>query len=129
MFFSYGIITLFYYLWRILTRAASLERRCKDAQKRTPRNIDTQYEGMELHRRCPENVDAEMSFRIILFSITEKRILFSTSVSHVFVIAVLYSASLPLVLMFPVRALSPIDSACLFWCGVRCLRHLQSQIA
>ena len=28
---------------------ASLERRYRDEQKRIPRNIDTQYEGMELH--------------------------------------------------------------------------------
>src|SRR2546423_15170525 len=79
----------YYYLWRMLPRAASSERRCKDAQKRTPRNIDTQHEGMELHRRCPGNVDAEISFRVILFSLTEKRILLSTSISHVSATAVL----------------------------------------
>lgn len=72
-----------YYLWRVLPRAASSERRCKDAQKRASRNIDTQHEGMELHRRCAGNVDAEMSFRVILFSITEKRILLSTFINHV----------------------------------------------
>jgi len=68
MFFSYGIITLSYYLWRVLTRAVSLERRCKDAQKRAPRNIDSQHEGMELHRGWSGYVDAEISFRVILFS-------------------------------------------------------------
>src|SRR3954451_9809860 len=57
-----------YYLWRRLPRAASSERRYRDEQKRTPRNIDTQHEGMELHRGCPGNVDAEISFRVILFS-------------------------------------------------------------
>jgi hypothetical protein len=72
-----------YYLWRMLSRAASSERRCKDAQKRMPRNIDTQHEGMELHRECPGNVGAEISFRVIPFSITRKRILLSTSISHV----------------------------------------------
>jgi hypothetical protein len=72
-----------YSLWRVLPHAAGSEKRCKDAQNRTPRNIDTQHEGMELHRRCPGNVDAEMSFRVILFSFTEKRILLSTSISHV----------------------------------------------
>lgn len=39
-----------YYFRRIFTRAASLERRCKDEQKSIPRNSDnTQHEGMELH--------------------------------------------------------------------------------
>lgn len=60
-------------------RAASLERIWKDEQKHTPRNIDTQHEGMELHRGCPENVDAERSFRVIRFSITRKRMLLSAS--------------------------------------------------
>src|SRR6266699_5310679 len=72
-----------YYLWRVLAHAASSERRCRDAQKCTPRNIDTQHEGMELHRECPGNVDAEISFRVILFSITRKRILLSTSISQI----------------------------------------------
>jgi malate synthase len=72
-----------YYLWRLLPRAASSERRCRDEQQRTPRNIDTQHEGMELHRGCPGNVDAEIAFRVILFLITRKRILLSTSISHV----------------------------------------------
>ncbi len=72
-----------YYLWRRLPRAASSERKYRDAQKCTPRNIDTQHEGMELHRGCTGNVDAELAFRVILFSITRKRILLSTSISHV----------------------------------------------
>src|SRR5215831_13012128 len=67
-----------YYLWRMLPRAASSERRWRDARS-TPRNIDAQHEGMELHRGCPGNVDTETSIRVILFSITRKRILFSTS--------------------------------------------------
>jgi len=91
-----------YYLWRVLPHAASSERRCRDAQKRTPRNIDTQHEGMELHRGCPGNVDAEISFRVILFSITEKLILLSTSISHVEALMVWPSTSLPLVLVLPV---------------------------
>ena len=91
-----------YYLWRRLPRAASLERRCRDEQKRTPRNIDTQHEGMELHRGCPGNVDAEISFRVILFSITRKRTIFSTSISHVSATVDLPSTSLPLMLVLPV---------------------------
>jgi hypothetical protein len=91
-----------YYLWRRLPHAASSERRCRDEQKRTPRNIDTQHEGMEWHRGCPENVDAEISFRVILFSITRKRILLSTSISHVSAKMVLPSTYLPLVLVLPV---------------------------
>src|SRR3989440_10078055 len=78
------------------------ERRFRYDQKRTSRNIDTQHEGMELHRGCPGNVDAEISFRVILFSITRKRILLSTSISHVSASMVLLSASLPLVLVLPV---------------------------
>ena len=68
------LVLLSYCLWRILTRAASLERRYRYDRKRTPRNIDSQHEGisqhegMELHRGCPGNVDAEISFRVILFS-------------------------------------------------------------
>jgi len=85
--FPYGIITPYRIQVIIFGACFSApkvsERRCRDAQKRTPRNIDTQHEGMELHRGCPGNVDAEMSFRVILFSITEKRILLSTSISHV----------------------------------------------
>jgi len=84
------------------SRAASSERRCRDDQKRTPRNIDTRHEGMESHRGCPENVDAEIAFRVILFSITRKRILLSTSISHVEALMVLPSTSFPLVLVFPV---------------------------
>src|SRR5438876_4464685 len=91
-----------YYLWRILPCAASSERRYRDEQKRTPRNIDTQHEGVELHRGCPGNVDAEIAFRVILFSITRKRILLSTSISHVKASMVLPSTSLPLVLVLPV---------------------------
>ncbi len=49
-----------------LPHAVSSERRCKDVQKRTLRYIDTQHEEMELHRRCPGYVDAEMSFRVVL---------------------------------------------------------------
>ena len=86
----------------MLPRAASSERKCRDAQKRTPRNIDTQHEGMELHRGCPGNVDAEMSFRVILFSITEKLILLSTSISHISARMVLPSNYLPLMLVLPV---------------------------
>jgi hypothetical protein len=71
------------YLWRMFPRAASSERRYRDAQNRTPRNIDTQHEGMELHRGCPGNVGAGISFRVILFSITRKHILLSTSISYV----------------------------------------------
>src|SRR5438067_226997 len=92
----------YYYLWRMLPRAASSERRCRYDQKRTPRNIDTQHEGMELHRGCPGNVDAEIAFHVILFSITRKRILLSTSISHVKASMVLPSSSLPLVLVLPV---------------------------
>src|SRR5205085_11552574 len=84
------------------------ERRCRDEQKRTPRNIDTQHEGMELHRGCPGNVDAEIAFRVILFSITRKRILLSTSVSHVSTRMVLPSTSLPLVLVLPVAHPHPL---------------------
>src|SRR2546430_7029765 len=71
-----------YYLWRRLPRAASLERRCRDEQKRTPRNIDTQHEGMELHRGCPGNVDAEISFRVIPFLITSNRNLLALATSE-----------------------------------------------
>ncbi len=91
-----------YYLWRVLPHAASSERMYRDAQKRTPRNIDTQHEGMELHRGCPENVDTWITFRVILFSITRKRILLSTSISHVSAKMVLPSASLLIVLVLPV---------------------------
>src|SRR6266404_5564534 len=69
----YGIITP--YRIQVISFGACFhapkvsERRCKDEQKRTPRNIDTQHEGMELHRVCPGNVDAEIAFRVILFSI------------------------------------------------------------
>src|SRR6266566_7186751 len=72
--FPYGIITP--YRIQVLIFGACFpapkvsERRCRDEQKRTPRNIDTQHEGMELHRGCPGNVDAEIAFRVILFSIT-----------------------------------------------------------
>jgi hypothetical protein len=78
------------------------ERRYTDEQKRTPRNIDTQHEGMELHRGYPGNVDAEIAFRVIRFSITVKRILLSTSISHVSAKMVLPSTSLPLVLVLSV---------------------------
>ncbi len=91
-----------YYLWRMLPRAASSERRWRDDQKRTPRHIDTQHEGMELHRGCPGNVDAELAFRVILFSIARKRILLSISISHVSARMVLPSTYLPLVLVLPV---------------------------
>src|SRR5438128_11636929 len=97
-----------YYLWRVLPHAASSERRCRDAQKRTPRTIDTQHEGMELHRGCPGNVDAEIAFRVILFSITRNRILLSTSIGHVKASMVLPSNSLPLVLVLPVAHLHPL---------------------
>jgi hypothetical protein len=86
----------------MLPRAASSERRCRDEQKHTPRNIDTQHEGMELHRGCLGNVDAEIAFRVILFSISRNRILLSTSISHVYGKMVLPSTSLPLVLVLPV---------------------------
>src|SRR5438309_9308934 len=99
--YHHPIQETYYYLWRMLSRAASSERRCRDEQKRTPRNIDTQHEGMELHRGCPGNVDAEISFRVILFSFTN-RILLSTSISHVEASMVLPSTSLPLVLVLPV---------------------------
>src|SRR6266567_6127316 len=85
--FPYGIITP--YRIQVLIFGACFpapkvsERRCRDEQKRTPRNIDTQHEGMELHRGCPGNVDAEISFRVIRFSITRNRNLLSTSISHV----------------------------------------------
>src|SRR3989442_14588283 len=91
-----------YYLWRILPCAASSERRYRDEQKRMPRNIDTQHEGVGLHRGCLGNVDAEIAFRVILFSITRQRILLSTSISHVKASMVLPSTSLPLVLVLPV---------------------------
>src|SRR5437868_7383996 len=84
------------------------ERRWRYEQKRTPRNIDTQHEGMELHRGCPGNVDAEISFRVILFSITRNRILLSTSIGHVKASMVLPSTSLPLVLVLPVAHLHPL---------------------
>src|SRR5438309_5777476 len=89
--YHHPIQETYYYLWRMLSRAASSERRYKDEQKRTPRNIDTQHEGMELHRGCPGNVDAEIAFRVILFSITRNRNLLSTSISHVFTRKVLLS--------------------------------------
>src|SRR6266700_302389 len=104
--FPYGIITP--YRIQVLSFGACFpapkvsERRCRDEQKRTPRNIDTQHEGMELHRGCPGNVDAEIAFRVIRFSITRKRILLSTSISHVKASMVLPSTLLPLVLVFPV---------------------------
>jgi hypothetical protein len=90
------------YLWRMLPAPKVSERRCRDEQKRTPRNIDTQHEGVELHRGCPGNVDAEIAFRVILFSITRKRILLSTSLSYVKASMVLPSTSLPLVLVLSV---------------------------
>ena len=102
MWYHHPIQDTGYYLWRRLPRAASLERRCRDEQKRTPRNIDTQHEGMELHRGCPGNVDAEIVFRVLLFSITRKRIFLSTSRSHVKASMVLPSTLLPLVLVLPV---------------------------
>jgi hypothetical protein len=43
-----------------------------------------------------------MSFRVILFSITEKRILLSTSIRHVEALMVWPSTSLPLVLVLSV---------------------------
>lgn len=91
-----------YSLWRMFPRAASSERRCRDEQKHTTRNFDTQHEGMELHRGCPGNVHAEIAFRVIRFSITRKHILLSTSISYVCALRVLPSTSLPLVLVFPV---------------------------
>src|SRR5438309_11505366 len=100
--YHHPIQETYYYLWRMLSRAASSERRCRDEQKRTPRNIDTQHEGMELHRGCPGNVDAERAFRVILFSITRKHILLSTSISHVEASMVLPSTSILLVLLLPV---------------------------
>ena len=57
-----------YCLWRMFPRATSLERRCRDDQKRIPRNIDARHEGMELHRGCPgnaDNVDTQRAFRVI----------------------------------------------------------------
>ncbi len=60
-----------YCLWRGLPRAASSERRCRDALKCTPRNIATQHEGMELHGGIPESIDAEQSSRVLRRSITE----------------------------------------------------------
>lgn len=57
---------------------------------------------MELHRGCPGNVDAEISFRVTLFSITRNRILFSISISHVSATMVWSSTSLPLMLVLPV---------------------------
>ncbi len=92
----------------MLRRAASPERRYRDEQKRTSRNIDTQHEGMELHRGYPENVDAELSFLVILFSITRKRILFPISISGLSARIVLLSTSLPLMLMFPVAHPQPL---------------------
>src|SRR5579863_1276323 len=83
-------------------RAESIERKCRDAQKRTPRNIDSQHEDMELQRGCPGNVDSERSLRLILFSMTRKRILLSTSRSHVSARIALASTSLPLVLVFSI---------------------------
>jgi hypothetical protein len=71
------------YLWRMFPCAASSERRHRDAQNRTPRNIDTQHEGMELHRGCPGNVGAGKSSRVVLLLITIKHILLSTSISYV----------------------------------------------
>src|SRR5579859_3099180 len=92
----------------MLPRAASSERRYRDAQKRTPRNIDAQYEGMGLHRGYPGNVDAEIAFRVILFSITRKRILLSISISHVSARMVLPSTYHPLVLVLPVAHPHPL---------------------
>src|SRR5258706_7548207 len=69
---------------------------------------------MELHRGCPGNVDAEIAFRVIRFSITRKRILLSTSISHVKASMVLPSTSLPLVLVLPVAHPHPLCSARLF---------------
>src|SRR5437660_9596224 len=106
-----------YYLWRRLPRAASSERRYRDEQKRTPRNIDTQHEGMELHRGWPRNVDAEIAFRVILFSITRKRILLSTSISQVFAKMVLPSSSFPLMLVLPVAHPHPLTPLFCFDAG------------
>src|SRR5579859_695848 len=75
------------------SRAESIGKEYRDEQKYTPRNIDTQHEGMELQRGCPGNVGAEIAFRVILFSITKKRILFSTSISRVSATMVLPSTS------------------------------------
>ena len=111
-----------YYLWRRLPRAASSERRCRDEQKRTPRNIDTQHEGMELHRGCPGNVDAEIAFRVILFSITRKRILLSTSISHVEALMVLPSTSHPLVLVLPVARILTHSA-----CDLRLFEHYHEE--
>lgn len=44
---------------RVSLRAVSLERRCSDAEKRIPRNIDAWHEGMEIHRGRSENVNVE----------------------------------------------------------------------
>ena len=90
------------YLWRMLHRVASSERRYRNEQKCMQRNIDTQREGVGLHRGCLGNIDSEIAFRVILFSITRKRILLSTSISHVEALMVLPSTSLPLVLVLPV---------------------------
>ena len=95
----------------MLHSVASSERRYRNEQKRMPRNIDTQHEGVGLHRGCLGNVDAEIAFRVILFSITRKRILLSTSISHVSAKMVLSSASFPLMLVFLVahpHALTPL---------------------
>src|SRR5262249_61407405 len=71
------------YPWRRFPRATNSERRSGDEHKRTARNIEIQHDGMELHRGCPGSVDAAMSVRVVLFSIASKRILLSTSRSHV----------------------------------------------
>src|ERR1051326_4785906 len=84
-------------LWRRLPRAARLERRSRDAQKRTPRNSDTQHERMEVHRGCPGNVYTELAFHVLPFSIMRKRILLSPSSSLVSRKIVLSSTSRPLV--------------------------------
>src|SRR2546421_12420397 len=72
---------------------------------------------MELPPGCPRNVDAETSFRVIPFSITRKRILFSTSISHVSATVDLHSTSLPLVLVFPVAHPHPLTLLVCFGAG------------
>lgn len=93
--YHYPIRDTGYYLWRRLPCTASSERRYRDDQKRTPRNIDTQHEGTKLHRGCLGKVAAEIPFRVILFSFTNC-ILLSTSISHVEASMVLPFTSLPL---------------------------------
>lgn len=58
-------------LWRVSLRAASLERRCNDAQKRISRHIDAWHEGMEIQRGCSESVDVEIAFYSRPFSFTK----------------------------------------------------------